>query len=137
VVAALLLLAVARDADAGASARLVYVRGPGAEQCPGEAAIRAAVSARLGYDPFFAWAHDALFVDVTHTGGAFHVDLKLVDDNNMQRGARSISVKGSDCSGVIDAMALTISLTIDPDSLVRGPEPPPSAADGGRSPARN
>ena len=45
---------------AAASARLVYVRGPGAEECPGEEALRAAVGTRLGYDPFFAWAPDTL-----------------------------------------------------------------------------
>jgi hypothetical protein len=122
---AVLLLGSERTARAGASAHLVYLRGPGAEQCPGEQAVRAAVSARLGYDPFFAWAHDALFVDVTRTGGAFHVELKLVDADNLQRGARSLTVKGTDCAAVIDAMALTISLTIDPDSLTRGPQPPP------------
>jgi hypothetical protein len=118
-------LGTERTAHAGASAHLVYLRGPGAEECPGEQAVRAAVSARLGYDPFFAWAHDALFVDVTRTAGAFHVELKLVDADNLQRGARSLTVKGTDCAAVIDAMALTISLTIDPDSLTRGPQPPP------------
>ncbi len=130
------ILAVAGEARADASARLVYVRGPGAEQCPGEQAVRAAVAARLGYDPFFAWAHDALFVDLTRAAGAFHVELKLVDADNLQRGARALTVKGSDCSAVVDAMALTISLTIDPDSVMRGPrpapppppEPPPPAA---------
>lgn len=40
-------------AQPAASAHLVYVRGPGAEECPGEHAIRSAVGARLGYDPFF------------------------------------------------------------------------------------
>jgi hypothetical protein len=121
----LAIAGVARAAVAGPSARLVYVRGPGAEQCPGEPAVRAAVAARLGYDPFFAWARDALFVDLTRAGGAFHVELKLVDADNLQRGARSLTVKGTDCSAVVDAMALTISLTIDPDSLTRGTPPPP------------
>ena len=51
--AAITALVAARPASAGASAHLVYVRGAGAEQCPGEQAIRAAVGARLGYDPFF------------------------------------------------------------------------------------
>lgn len=35
---------------ASPSSRLVYVRGRGAETCPDEAALRAAVAARLGYD---------------------------------------------------------------------------------------
>jgi hypothetical protein len=105
-------------AHAGASAHLVYVRGPGAEECPGENAVRAAVGARLGYDPFFAWAHDTLFAEISRADGAFLVDLKLVDDRSMLRGARQISVTASDCAAAIDAMALTVSLTIDPSSLV-------------------
>ncbi|HEY8038517.1 MAG TPA: hypothetical protein VIF15_01935 [Polyangiaceae bacterium] len=120
-----LLLLSSREVRAGASARLTYVRGPGAEKCPGEQAIRAAVSTRLGYDPFFPWAHDTLFVEVTRGGGAFHVEIKMVDQDNLQRGARSLAVKGSDCAAVVDAMALTISLTIDPSSIAGPTAPPP------------
>ena len=116
------LLAVPTGAWAAASARLVYVRGPGAEQCPGESAVRAAVSVRLGYDPFFAWAHDTLFAEITRSDGTFHVELKLVDDGNMLRGARQIAIAGTDCSAAIDAAGLTISLTIDPASIT-GPRP--------------
>jgi hypothetical protein len=120
-----------RTARADASAHLVYLRGPGAEQCPGEAAIRAAVSSRLGYDPFFPWAHDTLFAEIDRSNDAFRAVVKLVDANNLQRGSRELSVRGSDCSAVIDVLALTISLTIDPSSVVGGPkadEPPPAEA---------
>ncbi len=120
-------------AHAGASAHLVYVRGPGAEECPGENAVRAAVGARLGYDPFFAWAHDTLFAEISRADGAFLVDLKLVDERSMLRGARQISVTASDCAAAIDAMALTVSLTIDPSSLVSpapaNPVAPPPTVD--------
>jgi hypothetical protein len=128
VVAALLVLAP-RSALAGASARLVYVRGPGAETCPGEAAVRAAVSTRLGYDPFFAWAHETLYAEITQADGAYHAAIKLVGDDSRLRGARDLAVRSDDCSTVIDAMGLTISLTIDPTSLT-GPRaaPPPDPA---------
>lgn len=115
-------------AQGATSAHLVYVRGPGAEQCPGEHAVRAAVGARLGYDPFFAWARDTLFTEITRTDGEFHVDLKLVDDRNMLRGARQISVTATDCADAIDAIGLTISLTIDPSSLSPPAPTPPVAA---------
>ncbi len=107
-----------RSALASASAHLVYLRGPGAEQCAGEQALRAAVSARLGYDPFFAWARDTLFAEIQHSDRIFRAVVKLVDENNLQRGAREISVQGDDCSVVIDAIGLTISLTIDPSSVL-------------------
>jgi hypothetical protein len=113
------LFAAPASARAAASAHLVYVRGPGAEECPGETAVHAAVGARLGYDPFFAWAHDTLFAEITRSDGAYRVDLKLVDDHNLLRGARQISVAGSDCAAAIDAMGLTVSLTIDPASLLK------------------
>jgi hypothetical protein len=132
VASAALVASFARTARADASAHLVYLRGPGAEQCPGEAAIRAAVSSRLGYDPFFPWAHDTLFTEIDRSDDAFRAVVKLVDANNMQRGSRELSVRGSDCSAVIDVLALTISLTIDPSSVVGGPkadEPPPAPAE--------
>jgi hypothetical protein len=120
--------AVSAHAQAAASAHLVYVRGPGAEECPGEHAIRAAVGTRLGYDPFFPWARDTLFTEITRSDGEFHVDLKLVDDRNLLRGARQISVTATDCAAAIDAIGLTISLTIDPASLLRPAPTPPVAA---------
>jgi hypothetical protein len=137
-VAAFVIVAIAsgqpaRSALAGASARLIYVRGLGAEECPGETAIRAAVSARLGYDPFFVWAHDSLFVEITRTRGAYHAEIKLVDDQNNLRGHRDMTVKGDDCGAIVDATGLTISLTIDPSSVLgvstpaRAPDPPPTA----------
>jgi hypothetical protein len=81
---------VAARVQAAASARLVYVRGLGAEECPGENALRAAVEARLGYDPFFAWAHDTLVPELSRAGGEFRVDLKLVDEHNALRAKRGL-----------------------------------------------
>jgi len=113
-------------ARAAASARLVYVRGPGAEQCPPEEVVHAAVRSRLGYDPFVAWAHDTLFAEVTHSAGAFRTRVKLVDDTNTERGAREMSAPGDDCAAVIEAIGLTISLTIDPNSVLGTPPPQPA-----------
>jgi hypothetical protein len=50
---ALAVLSASRWAYATPSARLVYSRGHGAESCPDEHALREAVAARVGYDPFF------------------------------------------------------------------------------------
>jgi hypothetical protein len=80
----------------------------------------------LGYDPFFAWAHDTLFAEIQREGSVFRAAVKLVDENNWQRGSRAIAVQGSDCSVVIDALGLTISLTIDPSSVAGPARPPPA-----------
>jgi hypothetical protein len=116
------------SAQAAASVRLVYVRGPGATQCPPEPAIHSAVATRLGYDPFFPWANDSLFVEVTQTSGTYRVQIKLVDGTNLLVGERTLSVKSDDCSTVVDAMGLTVSLTIDPSSVIGPPSPPAPAA---------
>jgi len=128
---AIMFVGTVRNAHAAASVRLVYVRGPGAERCPTEEVVHAAVRSRLGYDPFITWAHDTLFAEVTHIAGAFRTRVKLVDDTNTERGAREMSVPGDDCAAVIEAIGLTISLTIDPNSLIGPPQsqpvPPPRA----------
>lgn len=112
------------EARAGASARLVYVRGPGAERCPTEKEVRAAVRARLGYDPFFPWARETLVVEVTGARRGFRVQLQLIGEANQLEGAREMSVRQPDCAAAVDALALTISLTIDPASIV-GPSAAP------------
>jgi len=126
VLSATMLVGTARTAHAAASVRLVYVRGPGAEQCPPEDLVHAAVRSRLGYDPFIVWAHDTLFAEVTRSAGAFRARVKLVDDTNTERGAREMSVPGDDCAAVIEAIGLTISLTIDPNSLIGPPQSQPT-----------
>jgi hypothetical protein len=49
---------------AAGGSRLVYGRASGAAVCPDEAELRAAVRARLGYDPFFPWADQTVVVHV-------------------------------------------------------------------------
>ena len=137
IAATCLAVSSAGPASAAASARLVYVRGPGAETCPGELAVRAAVRARLGYDPFFAWARDTLYAEIEREGGVFRAIVKVIDAENRQQGAREIKVQGTDCTPVIDAIGLTGSLTLDPSSILgTGPRPAaPPAPESAREPA--
>lgn len=116
------------EAHAAPTARLVYVREAGTETCPDEGSVRAAVAARLGYDPFFSVAESTLVADVTGVGKAFRVRIRLVDAAQMLRGKREFRHEGAQCSDAIDAMALSMSLAIDPESLQRPPAEPPSAA---------
>ncbi len=130
---ALLTFFSSRQAAAGPSARLVYLRNPGAESCPDEQAIRAAVRMRLGYDPFFPYAPTTLFVEIAKARKGFSARLKLVDADNTVRGSRELVHRGDRCEDIIDTMALSISIAIDPDSLDRPPnesprgETPPSS----------
>ena len=118
---------VAATARAAPTARLVYVRSAGAEACPDEEAIRAAVAARLGYDPFRAVADTTLSAEVRRGAGGFSADVKLVDGSGMSRGARHLTSGSDDCADLTHAMALSMSIALDPLSLMR-PAPPASSS---------
>jgi hypothetical protein len=125
-------LALATPAAASPSARLVYLRNPGTESCPDETAVRGAVAARLGYDPFFPNASETMFIEISREEAGYHARVKLVAADNNVRGTREIAQAGDECTGIIDTLALTMSIAIDPDSLTRPPpeepkkeEPPP------------
>jgi hypothetical protein len=110
-------------AHAVPSARLVYLRGKGTESCPSEGAVRHAVERRLGYDPFSSYAPSTMFAEVTAgEHESFTASLKLVDADNSVRGDRKLQVRGA-CSELMDAMALTISIAIDPMSATRNGRP--------------
>lgn len=123
--AALTLTAVAlasRSVHAAPSARLVYLRDAEASSCPDERAVRAAVAARLGYDPFMAFAPSTMFAEIRREGADYKGFVKLVDPDNVVRGARELVHAGEPCSELVDAMALSMSIAIDPLSLT-GPRP--------------
>jgi hypothetical protein len=122
-IAALAALALARDASASPTSRLVYVRGAGAESCPDEPELRRAVAARLGYDPFRPLADTTLTAEVRREKGVFRGRVKLVDDAGVERGARDLESRAADCRDLTTAMALSMSIAIDPLSLTR-PAPP-------------
>jgi hypothetical protein len=112
------------QAGANPSARLVYVRGPGADLCPNEEAVRKAVATRLGYDPFFLSAPTTIFVEASRDGDHFAAVVKLVDDQGVERGTRHLQSHTRDCGDLIGTLALTISLVVDPVSLAITPAPP-------------
>jgi hypothetical protein len=104
------------------SARLTYVREPGTEACADEEELRRAVAARLGYDPFFAWAPVAVVAHVRRESGAYRAEVTLVDEQGVSRGKRTLSSEGDDCAPLVGALALGISLALDPLSLARKPD---------------
>ncbi len=119
------LLLVSSAALAAPSARLVYVREAEAESCMDEDGLHQAVAARLGYDPFFTWAKVTVVAHVRKEVGAFRADVTLVDEAGVSRGKREITSPGDSCGPLGAALALTISIALDPLSLA--PKPPASA----------
>lgn len=108
------------------AARLVYVRGNGAAQCPDEDAVRAAVAERLGYDPFRSEATLTVAATIARAPGGLRADVEVRDAGGRVTGSRRITSSQRDCAELTAAMSLAISLAIDPLGLHRGPPPPPS-----------
>jgi hypothetical protein len=127
IAAAAVVLALGGRANAeppatATTARLVYLRGAGTDTCPDEGALRDAVAARLGYDPFTPFSLDTLFAEVDRDGPAFVARVKLVAHDNTVRGARTLKTTGA-CDDLMATLALTISLAIDPMASIRGGPP--------------
>jgi hypothetical protein len=106
---------------------LSYTRATGAEQCPDESALREAVLARLGYDPFDARAPRVLSAKVRRAGGSFVAHIELRDASGQVQGERDLRAEGSDCAELATAIALAVSLGIDPLSAAAPPNAPAPA----------
>jgi hypothetical protein len=103
-----------RPACATPSARLVYSRGPGAESCPDEVALRREVAARVGYDPFFLWADKTIVASVVRAQpSGFVARVHLVDSAGADHGMRELHTDGK-CDDLLGAAALAIAIAIDP-----------------------
>ncbi|HVH48045.1 MAG TPA: hypothetical protein VM925_37180, partial [Labilithrix sp.] len=103
------LFASTRSAHAAhVEAHLLYERGPGAESCADEEELRAAVAARLGYDPFVTKADvDTVIVRIRKVGGGLEGSIERRDAAQKPRGkpAKITSAKG-DCGELLTAIAV-------------------------------
>ncbi|MGH7434421.1 MAG: hypothetical protein ACRENE_01970 [Polyangiaceae bacterium] len=120
-------MGLAGQAGATPTARLVYSRAVGAESCPDEASLRKAVAARIGYDPFFAWAPKTIVASMApDPSGGFVARVGLVDDRGTEHGTRDLRTPGP-CDDLLDTSALAIAIAIDPQSLAPRPASDPPA----------
>jgi len=110
---ALALVMPVRSAAANPSARLVYSRTRDTASCPDEPALRKAVAARVGYDPFFPWAKRTVVVQVRREHGTLAARVQLVDEEGVAHGTRELSSTQDDCTELFDATALAISIALD------------------------
>jgi hypothetical protein len=111
---ALPFLALSEElAAASPSAKLVYVRGSGAESCPAEAELRKAVAVRIGYDPFFTVAQKTVVAQVERIPKGYRSKVQIVGDDGNVRGERDLSTTGEDCLELVGALALAVSIALD------------------------
>jgi hypothetical protein len=126
--AAAVLVLSSATALAFPSGRLIYARDPGTESCPDESVVRRAVSKRLGYDPFFASADKTIIVTVAREPERLAAHVRLVDASGTVQGLRDLTAPRDRCDDLVAALALSISIAIDPASADR-PTPPSADVD--------
>lgn len=102
-------------------ATLVYDK-PAGPACPEEARFRAAVSTRLGRDPFVAQADRAVVVRLSGAGSSWQAVIRI--DGDEASDERRIEGSGS-CEELATGAALAVSIAIDPQSML---DPPPAEA---------
>ncbi len=107
---------------------MVYVRGEGTDECPSEVALRLSVLARLGYDPFSPQASPVVIARVDAVEQGFLGTVELIDREGRSSGRRDLKANGERCGELLRAMALSISLAIDPERAERPKRPEPSVA---------
>ena len=115
-------------ARAGQSARLVYSRTAEAAACGGESGLRQAVARRLGYDPFVASSVNTVVAELRGEGDGLKARVYVIRDGNLAGGARELTSAARNCTELIAAVALAMSIAIDPDSLDRVEKPDAAAA---------
>jgi hypothetical protein len=120
-----LACAFPRVASAFPSARLVYVRGQGAESCPGEMELRMSVAHRLGYDPFNTGSRRTIMAVVEGNDERLTARMELVDEQGVSQGERKLEAAPDRCGDLIRALALSMSIAIDPEHTGPDSDAPP------------
>lgn len=102
--------------------RLVYRLGPQAEECPGELELRAAVRVRLARDPFLPDAGRTVRAVVQGENGQLVGRIELIGADGMGQGTREHRAALGDCGELVRALALSISIAVDPAASGVPPE---------------
>lgn len=105
--------------------KLAFSRDAAASACPDAAGLRAAVAAKLGYDPFTDDAPRTLTVSFQKAGGEHRAQIELRDEAGAVTGARKLKSASPTCGPLADDVAQAIAIVVDP--LYLSP-PVPSAS---------
>lgn len=115
-------------------ARLELQRSREAARCPDEAALRAAVTRRLGRDPFDPRATQTVRVAFDADGSGLALSIDVTDHRQALVGRRLIRSRSRDCGELAESAAVAIVVAIDvlAESAARQPpapiEPQPPAS---------
>lgn len=123
---ALILLGVAIPASAqtafepaahSAAARLDYAAPEMGTLCPTRESFEDIVAARLGYAPFSATAPMRVVARIERIQENLHANVEIHDASDAIVGSRDFDGAASECADLAQAMAVAISVSIDPLSL--------------------
>jgi hypothetical protein len=84
--------------------RFNYTRGPGAENCPTEEAMRLRLNSEFRYDPIKPNAGPLIEIAVTRVSGRFHAEIKVSDAKGNVVWANKMEKKTS-CAALMDDAA--------------------------------
>jgi hypothetical protein len=104
-------------------ARLIWARGMGADGCVGAMGLEEDVKARLGYDPFGLPSELSVEGTVVRAARGFRAELVTWDAAGRLVGTRQLASREADCRSLGEAVAVAITVAIDPEA----PGTPPSA----------
>jgi len=124
------LCLLAAPAAAQETYRLDYVRKPGAEACPSEAAFRAAVSQEVGRNPFLPDASNLLTVVFHRSEKKIRVQIVAKPASGSEQNAPEHEKPAWNCAGLLQHAAFSAGMLIDPleppepEQPVASPPPP-------------
>lgn len=97
-------------------ARITWVRGVGAESCVGLLGLEEDIKARLGYDPTVIPSERIIEGLVVRAGTGFRAELVVRDGAGQLLGARQLTGREADCRALGEAVAVAMTVAIDPDA---------------------
>lgn len=100
---------------------------PKDERCPSTARLAQVVAARLKEDPWHAPATGQVKVHINRSGKDLVANIAMVHPDGRPLGTRTLRHRAGHCPLLMDAVALTISIAMDPLAAFR-PAPPALAA---------
>lgn len=97
-------------------ARLLWARGEGADACVGVTGLSEDVKARLGWSPFTLAPEIEIEGTARRTEKGFRADLTFRDASGKSLGSRRLESREKDCRSLGEAVAVAITVAIDPDA---------------------
>lgn len=113
-----------------APVRLRFERERGLEGCPAEARLRDEVKERLGYEPFAAAAEREVWVRFSRGSKNTVVARIALSKRGVPGGTRELRSSRARCDELFEAVALSLSIAVDPLYGIRAPTPAEAPALG-------